>query len=77
MFDVSSIQNKNLWKSLIDQGPLPSYFTEIINIDFALFKAKMEAQDLDFQSNLIYKMFEGSIIQIIELIKPSSKTSVI
>ena len=65
MYNVSSIKNKNLWKSLLKQESLPNYFTEIIDIDFGGFKAKMEAQDLNFQSNLIHKIFEGAIIQMI------------
>ena len=64
MFNDSSIKNKNLWKSLIEQESIPNYFSKMINIDFAEFKAKIEAQDSEFQFNLIHKMFEGAIIQL-------------
>ena len=77
MYNVSSIKNKNLWKSLLKQESLPNYFTEIIDIDFGGFKAKMEAQDLNFQSNLIHKIFEGAIIQITNVLDDGLINSII
>ena len=77
MYNVSSNQNNNLWRSLIERNTLPNYFTEIINIDFVEFKAKMEAQNLDFQSSLINKMFRGAIIQITDVLDHSLINSII
>ena len=73
----STIKNRDLWNDLIERNSIPNYFTEMINVDFAEFKAKMDARDFEFQSDLIHKIFEGAIIQITNVLNDDIINSII
>jgi len=64
MFYNCSKNNNEIWQNLIKYNETPSYFTELINVEFNDFKKNISEQNYAYQENLINKLFSGAIIQL-------------
>ena len=64
MLDNSSKNNEKIWESLIESKKLPSYFSELVNIEFKDFKKNISNENYVYQEKLINRLFNGAVIQL-------------